>query len=100
MAFTIKTQEEFNECLLWISDLSKDAYGFRIRGIDWAAMSFDELAAEVNRMSEIAEIAWASTEEEAREAAEAEEMAILKVMECGADRETAMRWLAEAQWAA
>ena len=93
MAFTIETQEQFNECLLWISDLSKDAYGFRIRGINWAAMSFDELAAEVNRMSEM-------VEEEARWAAEAEEMAILKVMECGADRETAIRWLEEAQWAA
>ena len=87
MAFTIKTQEEFNECLMWISDLSKDAYGFRVRYVDWASMSFEELAAEVNLYSDIV------TREDEREAS-AEERAIQRCLDSGAeDRETAKRWL-------
>ena len=90
--FTIETQEQFNDCLLWISDLSKEAYGFRVRNTDWAAMSFEELAAEVNHFSEIAQ-------EEAAEMEAAEEAAIQKAIAAGAgDRETAKRWLEDAMW--
>jgi hypothetical protein len=93
MAFTIKTQEEFNECLMWISDLSKDAYGFRVRNVDWASMSFDELAAEVNHYSSIAQ-------EEADAEAAWEAAAIQKCLDAGAkDKETALRWLEDAMWA-
>lgn len=99
--FTIKSQEQFNECLLWISDLSKDAYGFRVRNRDWASMTWDELAAEVNGFSD-----YIRYEEEALQAwdkamAEEYEMGILRCMEAGApDRETAARWLEAAEvWA-
>jgi len=92
MAFTIKTQEEFNECLMWISDLSKDAYGFRVRNQDWASMSFEELAAEVNFFSDIV-----AREEE--EYAKYEERAIRGCLDAGApDIETAKRWLEDAMW--
>lgn len=92
MSFEIKNQEEFNDCLLWISDLSKDAYGFRVRNTDWASMSFEELAAEVNYFSGI-------VEEEMAEMEAAEEAAIQKAIDAGAgDRETAMRWLEDAKW--
>ena len=92
MAFTIKTQEEFNECLMWISDLSKDAYGFRVRHVDWASMSFEELAAEVNFYSDIVE-----REELYRD--KKEEDAIQKCLDAGApDVETAKRWLEDAMW--
>ena len=92
MAFTIKTQEEFNECLMWISDLSKDAYGFRVRYRDWASMSFEELAAEVNLYSDIV-----AREEE--EYAKYEERAIRGCLDAGApDIETAKRWLEDAMW--
>ena len=96
--FTIKSQEAFNDCLLWISDLSKDAYGFRVRNRDWAAMSWEELADEVNGFQ-----AYIQYEEEALQAqdramAEEYEMGILRCMEAGAsDRETAARWLEQSE---
>lgn len=94
MAFQITTQDQFNDCLLWISDLSKDAYGFRVRNTDWASMSFEELAAEVNRFSAIVE------ENEAEERAASEkaladfEARVEELINSGAgDRETALRWM-------
>lgn len=92
MAFEIKSQEEFNDCLLWISDLSKEAYGFRVRNTDWASMSWEELAKEVNFFSGICE-------EEANAAMEEEEAAISAAINAGAsNRETALRWIEEAKW--
>ena len=41
--FEIKNQEEFNECLMWISDLYKDVYGSRPRCYDFEEFSFEEL---------------------------------------------------------
>ena len=41
--FSIKNQEEKNECLMWISDLYKDVYGFRPRGYNFETWSFQEL---------------------------------------------------------
>lgn len=97
MAFQITTQDQFNDCLLWISDLSKDAYGFRVRNTDWASMSFEELAAEVNRFSAIVE------ENEAEERAASEkaladfEARVEELINSGAgDRETAIRWIVSA----
>ena len=90
--FIITSQEQFNDCLLWISDLSKEAYGFRVRNRDWASMSFEELAAEVNFFSDIV-----AREEE--EYAKAEEVAIQRCLDAGApDVETAKRWLEDAMW--
>jgi len=92
MSFEIKNQEEFNDCLLWISDLSKEAYGFRVRNRDWASMSFEELAAEVNFFSDIV-----AREEE--EYARVGKLAIQRCLDAGApDVETAKRWLEDAMW--
>lgn len=92
MVFTIKNQEEFNECLMWVSDLSKEAYGFRARGRGWDKMSFEELAAEVNYYSDIVK-----REEEVEESGY--EYGIRVAMESGApDRETAERWLKDSEW--
>lgn len=96
--FTIKSQEQFNDCLLWISDLSKDAYGFRVRNRDWANMSWDELADEVNGFQE-----YIRYEEEALQAhdkamADEYEVGIQRCLEAGApDRETAARWLEQGE---
>ena len=46
--FSIKNQEEKDECLRWISDLYKDVYGFRPRGYNFEAWSFQELTDFVN----------------------------------------------------
>ena len=46
--FSIKNQEEKVECLMWISDLYKDVYGFRPRGYNFETWSFQELTDFVN----------------------------------------------------
>ncbi len=38
--FKITTQEDFNDCLMWISDLYKDAYGFRPRNYNFENFTF------------------------------------------------------------
>ena len=48
--FNIKNQEEKVECLMWISDLYKDVYGFRPRGYNFEAWSFQELTDFVNNL--------------------------------------------------
>ena len=87
--FSIKNQEEKNECLIWISDLYKDVYGFRPRGYNFHEWSFNELSSFVNDLSEEAE----------REAAyekECEEKSIKNVMSLGCNKKTALRWLDQA----
>ena len=97
MAFQITTQDQFNDCLLWISDLSKDAYGFRVRNTNWAAMSFEELTAEVNRFSAIVEQNNAEEEIINKTNIEAFEQRIQELVNSGAgDRETALRWIVDA----
>ena len=49
--FSIKNQEEKVECLMWISDLYKDVYGFRPRGYNFEAWSFQELTDFVNDLN-------------------------------------------------
>ena len=87
--FRIQTQAEFNECLMWVSDLYKDAYGIRPRGYNFQEWTFQELQDFVNRLIEQNEI------EAALEKA-AEEKAIKDVMSLGVDKETALRWLDDA----
>ena len=97
--FTIENQEEFNECLMWISDLSKEACGFRARGRDWDKMSFEELAAEVNYYSDIVKREEEEIEEIEEEKESGYEYGIRVAMESGApDRETAERWLKDSEW--
>ena len=51
--FEIKNQEEFNECLMWISDLYKDVYGSRPRCYNFEEFSFEELSSFVNDLIEM-----------------------------------------------
>jgi hypothetical protein len=93
--FTINSQEKFNETLLWISDLSKDAYGYRVR-MDYGSMSWDELAQWVNYFYEEIRREMEAAEEFDSRMAEEYELGIQRCLEAGAsDRETAARWLEE-----
>ena len=87
--FKIQNQEDFNDCLMWVSDLYKDVYGFRPRGYNWNAFSFQELTDFVNDLSKQAE-------EEAEYERECEEKSIKGVMSLGVNRKTALRWLDQA----
>ena len=87
--FSIKNQEEKNECLMWISDLYKDVYGFRPRGYNFEAWSFQELTDFINDLSE-------QSESEAEYERQMEAKAIKDVMSLGCDKKTALRWLDQA----
>ena len=89
MAVKITNQEEREDVMMWVSDLYKDVYGIRPRGYNWDAFSNAELAKFVNDL-------FAQAEEEAQLIADAEQKAIEDVMSLGADRETALRWLDQA----
>ena len=88
--FSISNQSQFDECLMWVSDLYKDVYGSRPRGYNFHNWSFQELAdfvtdlMLVNSKQVEDERAW-------------ENKAIKDVMSVGADdKETALRWLDQA----
>ena len=87
--FSIKNQEEKVECLMWISDLYKDVYGFRPRGYNFEAWSFQELTDFVNDL-------FKQSEEEEEYEKKVEEKAIEDVMSLGVDKKTALRWLDDA----
>lgn len=88
--FTISNQSQFDECLLWVSDLYKDVYGIRPRGYNFNVWSFQELTDFVNDLSE------ESTRQVEDERA-FEEKALTNAMSVGApDKETAARWLDQA----
>ena len=89
MAVKITNQEEREDVLMWVSDLYKDVYGFRPRCYNWDAFSNAELAKFVNDLLE-------ESEEQAQMEAAFVEKAIEDVMSLGADRETALRWLDQA----
>ena len=92
--FKITTQEEKDECLMWISDLYKDVHGYRPRNWDFNAMSFEELTDFVNDLSEQAE-------EQDRQEQEWAEICLVEfnkklqeVIDLGAgDRKTALTWM-------
>jgi hypothetical protein len=79
------------------SDMHKDAYGFRPRGIDTSAWTLEQFDAEFKVLGEAIE-----REETARKAAEAEavkkfEQHVTNTICMGAgDRTTALRWIMEA----
>jgi hypothetical protein len=96
-----KTWEEMSvleqmACQYW--DMYKDAHGFRPRGIDTSAWTEEDFMKEFEYMGKLI-----TQQEEAR--VEAEHMAsvrfeqrILDLMTTGAeDRETAIRWIHEAE---
>ena len=89
MAIEIRNEAQRDEVMLWVSDLYKDVYGSRPRGYDWDAFSNADLEDFVNNLILLSE------QQEADEKA-AEERSIAKVMEMGVDKETALRWLDDA----
>ena len=48
--FQIKNQKDFEDCLMWISDLYKDVYGIRPRGYDFHKYTFKKLETYVNEL--------------------------------------------------
>lgn len=88
--FSISNQSQFDEALMWVSDLYKDVYGFRPRGYNFSEWSFTELTDFVNDLSD----------EQDRVIADEkafEQKALKDVMSMGApDKETALRWLDQA----
>ena len=89
MRLAITNQEEREDVMMWVSDLYKDVYGSRPRGYNFEAFSNAELATFVNDLIE-------EREHEAQMEAAFVEKAIEDVMSLGADRETALRWLDQA----
>ena len=89
MAIKITNREDREDVMMWVSDLYKDVYGIRPRGYNFSAFSDVELEKFVNRLIEQAE-------EEAQLIADAEQKAIDDVMSLGVDKETALRWLEQA----
>ena len=89
MSISIKSQEDFNECLMYVSDLYKDAYGIRPRGYNFSEFSFQGLEKFMNDLC-------VSIEEEVAYEKAMEKKAIDNVMSMGVDKETALRWLDQA----
>ena len=88
--FSISNQNQFDEALMWVSDLYKDTYGFRPRGYNFSGWSFTELTDFINDLSD---------EQDRVEANEKafEQKALKDVMSVGApDEKTALRWLDQA----
>lgn len=88
--FSITSQSQFNETLLWISDLYKDVYGSRPRGYNFSNFTFKELTEFVNDLS--------NQQDKDLAIEKASEMKSLKdVMSVGApNKKTALRWLDQA----
>jgi len=89
MRLAITNHEEREDVMMWVSDLYKDVYGFRPRCYNFDAFSNAELSDFVNDLIE-------DREREAQIESEAVEKAIADVMSLGADKETALRWLDQA----
>ena len=85
----IKNDCQRDEVMLWVSDLYKDVYGSRPRGYDWNAFSNKELEDFVNALIE-------ESNRQIDEVAFAESEAINSVMALGVDKQTALRWLDDA----
>jgi hypothetical protein len=94
------TIEDFkrDEVLCCISDVHKEAYGFRPRGYDFESMSYEELSSLYDRWSEDA--AYRYEQEKLAEAEDVEKFKSLvqKTIEMGAgDEETALRWITDSE---
>lgn len=80
------------------SDLYKEAYGFRPRGTRWATMTPAEKQVEWNRLCDAAESSAMDERNEEWRAMERFEKRVADTIRTGAgDRETAIRWIAEAE---
>ena len=90
ISHTISNQSQFDDTLIWVSDLFKDVNGFRPRGYNFQNWSFQELADFVTDLMFI-------NAKQAEEERAWENKAIEDVMSVGAeDKETAARWLDQA----
>ena len=90
ISHTISNQSQFDDTLIWVSDLFKDVNGFRPRGYNFHNWSFQELADFVTDLMVI-------NAKQAEEERAWENKAIKDVMSVGAeDKETAARWLDQA----
>jgi len=88
--FSIINQSQFDDALMWVSDLYKDVYGFRPRGYNFHNWSFQELTDFINDLSE-------ENTRQIEDEKAFEQKALKDVMSVGApDRETAARWLDQA----
>jgi hypothetical protein len=88
--FSITTQVQFDETLMWVSDLYKDVYGSRPRGYNFHTWSFQELTDFVNDLSE-------ENDRQVRDEKAFEQKALKDVMSVGCpDKKTAARWLDQA----
>ena len=88
--FSISNQSQFDECLMWVSDLYKDVYGIRPRGYNFHNWTFQELTDFVNDLSE-------ENTRQIEDEKAFEQKALKDVMSVGApDKETACRWLDQA----
>ena len=87
---------EREQTLIYISDVHKDAYGFRPRGQydDW---SVEDLRVELDRLVDYANKVYEEEQIAAEKAADAFDEQILAVQASGAgNREQAIKWLVEA----
>lgn len=88
---------EREQLLIYISDVHKDAYGFRPRdkyGDDWTV---EELKKELDRLVDYANEVYEQEQIAAEKAADAFDEQILAVQASGAgNREQAIKWLVEA----
>ena len=92
--FKITTQEEKNECLMWISDLYKDVYGTRPRNWNFEIMSFEELTDFVNDLSKMSEEQEKQEKEWAKKCVVEFNKKLQEVIDLGAgDRKTALTWM-------
>lgn len=95
--FTIE-QYERDSLISYISDAHKDAYGFRPRGYNYAEWSMEALQEEADRMSEAVAREIDRQAEADREAVAEFEAQVQSNLDMGAaDRDTAIRWILEAQ---
>ena len=90
ISHTISNQSQFDDTLVWVSDLYKDVNGFRPRGYNFHNWSFQELGDFVTDLMVL-------NSKQVEEEKAWENKAIKDVMSVGADdKETALRWLDQA----
>jgi hypothetical protein len=95
--FTIE-QYERDSLISYISDAHKDAYGFRPRGYNYEGWTLEQLQEEADRMSEaVARAIQEEQERDARAVAEFEAQVQSNLDMGAADRDTAIRWILEAE---
>jgi len=95
--FTVE-QYEMQEMLNTMSDLAKAAYGTRRACPDTDGLSFKEVSALYDGMLEDLDRATREQEAEQADAVKEFEASVTRTMETGSvDRETAIRWLRDAE---